>query len=188
MEKVDNFIPNFQMPLLGTKKEDKPIIINRFLYTIQSQSQLFWEAGSQHRGSLLTLFGPPPKNLLMEVDPPRLGQAHARRLYPPIVTDVGGICRTDVYCVYCAIADLLFQRQKLQKRHSVHKSNINALCGSCTRQSHGNINLKHPSRLEAHPLASHLVQVSVVKRLSCILLQLQKRLWKKGSLFTNGQT
>ena len=108
-------------------------------------------------------------------------------LPPPIVTDVGGICRTDVYCVYCAIADLLFQRQKLQKRHSVHKSNINALCGSCTRQSHGNINLKHPSRLEAHPLESHLVQVSVVKRLSCILLQLQKRLWKKGSLFTNGQ-
>ena len=31
-------------------------------------------------------------------------------------------------------------------------------------QSHGNINLQNPSRLEAHPLASHLVQVSVVKR------------------------
>ena len=31
-------------------------------------------------------------------------------------------------------------------------------------QSHGNINLQHPSRLEAHPLETHLVQVSVVKR------------------------
>lgn len=32
MEKVDNFIQNLEMPLLGTKKEDKPII--NFHYVI----------------------------------------------------------------------------------------------------------------------------------------------------------